>query len=262
MVVVQAPPVFAPTVALAMVASSPRVLIVDVHSGALNDLRWKWSFPLMRWILRRSDGVITTNEQLLQGTDLDPAPVFVLHDPLQDRREAARRSPRQTRPYVVFPASGSWDEPVDAVRGAAALLEGRVDVHVTGHVQAEPGSTRVRYTGYLPRAEYEELLAGAAAILALCTEDATMQRSAYEALELGIPIVSSSTTVLQEALGDSAVYVENTPEAIVRGIEEVLEREFDLRAASGHVLVSMQEQGDRVIQELLRLGADRARSAR
>ena len=92
----------------------------------------------------------------------------------------------------MFPAAGAFDEPVEALAGAAKLLSTEVDVLMTG-VDGPRVDGELRRTGFLPVDAYRRMLTGAAAVLALTTREATMQQAAYEALELRRPIVCSST---------------------------------------------------------------------
>lgn len=254
LVVVQTPPVFAPlTARLAMVGRSAS-LVLDAHSGAFNDPRWRWSLPLLRAVIRRSAGVIVTNRELVASVGPMDVPLLVLHDPLTDRRDTVNHLDTGQHPYVVFPASGSWDEPLDAVLGAAELLRSRVDVFITGDNEGRNGDA-AHLTGFLPEPDYRRLLAGASAVLALCSRETTMQRAAYEALELGLPLVCSSTQVLREAFGTAAVYVDNNALSIADGIEEALARCGELRREAATVLGAMRKQCEQVIEELRWLGA-------
>lgn len=221
-IVVQAPPVFAPLVAVA--AAGSRAVVVDVHSGAINQRRWRWSVPLLEACLRRAAAAVFTNDELVRELRTDGIEVMVLHDPLVDRRADPDGAParRSSAPVVVFPASGGADEPLNAVADAADHLAGEVDVVVTGRVGDRLSGTRARTTGFLPREAYQDLLASADAVLALTTTEATMQRSGYEALELGLPIVCSDTRVLRETLGDAAVFVDNDGASLAAGIRTVL----------------------------------------
>lgn len=254
LVVVQAPPVFAPLTARLAIAGRRASLVLDAHSGAFNDRRWRWSLPFLRAVIRRSAGVIVTNRELVSAIGPIEVPLLVLHDPLTDRRDSVSHVATGQRPYVVFPASGSWDEPLDAVLGAAKLLRGRVDIFITGDNKVSSASA-AHLTGFLPEPEYRRLLERAGAVLALCSRDATMQRAAYEALELGLPVVCSSTRVLREALDRAAVYVENEALSIAAGIEEALARRSELQREGATVLGAMRKHSDHVVDQLRSLGA-------
>jgi glycosyltransferase involved in cell wall biosynthesis len=230
-VVVSSPPVFAPATVLAAARRRTVNVAIDVHSGALNDPRWRWSFAWMRRLLRRCDLVLVTNREIVRGVDLPAGRVVVVHDPLAF--EAVPVVPAEGLPVVVFPASGADDEPIDAVIEAAELLRGSARIVVTGRHRRPLGAAQA--VGFLPVDDYRGLLAGAAAVLALTTREATMQCAAYEALHLGLPIVCSDTVALRGALGPSAVVVSNTGESIAAGIREALDRGPELAASAAVV---------------------------
>jgi hypothetical protein len=73
-VVAMAPPVFSPLVALLATRGRGLHLAIDLHSGGLNDARWRWSFGLMHWAIRRAEAVIVTNPDLLEGRTPKPLP--------------------------------------------------------------------------------------------------------------------------------------------------------------------------------------------
>jgi glycosyltransferase involved in cell wall biosynthesis len=240
-VVAMAPPVFCPLVTLAAARGRGVHLVIDLHSGALNDVRWRWMFGVMRWAIRRAEAVIVTNPDLLEGQDTGATPVLVIHDPfwLGGRPEAGR-DPMPGRPYALFPASGASDEPIDALARAAALLTGQVEVVLTGDRPPGGDRPRMRLTGFLPIGEFQSMMAHAAVVLALTTREATMQRAAYEGLQFGRPLVCSDTGVLRRVLADAAVFVDNTAPAIAAGISEAMVRADQLQAAGAAVQATMK----------------------
>ena len=245
-VVAMAPPVFCPLVAVAAARGRGVRLVIDLHSGALNDARWRWTFSVMRWAIRRVEAVIVTNPDLLEGQDTGATPVLVIHDPFWVRgRPEAGPSALPGRPYALFPASGGSDEPIEALAEAAALLTGQVEVVVTGDRPSGDDGPAMRRTGFLPRAEFQSLMARAAVVLALTTREATMQRAAYEGLQLGRPLVCSDTGVLRRVFADAAVFVDNTGPAIAAGIGEAMARAAQLQAAGAAVQATMRAESQR-----------------
>jgi glycosyltransferase involved in cell wall biosynthesis len=256
-VVAQAPPVFCPLVALWAAWGRGVHVAVDLHSGGLNDPTWRWSFGAMRWAIRRAEAVIVTNPDLLEGQDTGTTPVLVIQDPFWvGGRPEAGPAPAPGRPHAVFPASGAPDEPIDAVAEAAALLAGQVEVVVTGDHPTSRDTPGLRFTGFVPTAEFQRLMAHATVVLALTTREATMQRAAYEGLQLGRPLVCSDTTVLRRVLGNAAVFVENTGPAIAAGIREAMARADDLRAAGEGVAAAIKAEAERGLAAVRGLTVD------
>jgi hypothetical protein len=245
-VIAMAPPVFCPLVGLLAAWGRGVHLAIDLHSGGLNDARWRWSFGVMRWTIRRAEDTGTT-------------PVLVIQDPFWvGGRPEAGPAPMPGGPYAVFPASGASDEPVDALAEAAALLMGRVEVVVTGNRPPRGETPGLRFTGFLPVDEFQSLMAHATVVLALTTHEATMQRAAYDGLQLGRPLVCSDTGVLRRALANAAVFVENTGPAIAAGISEAMAGADQLEAAGAAVRATIRADSERGLAAVLALsGAKR-----
>jgi hypothetical protein len=254
-VVAMAPPVFCPLVALWAARRRGVHVAIDLHSGGLNDARWRWSFGLMRWAIRQAEAVIVTNPDLLEGQE-PGAPVLVIQDPFwMGGRWEAGSPPKSGPPYAVFPASGAADEPIEALAEAAALLEGEVEIVVTGDHQVGAERPGLRLTGFLPAGEFQGLMAHATVVLALTTREATMQRAAYEGLQLGHPLVCSDTRVLRRVLADAAVFVNNTGPAIAAGIREAMARAEQLQAAGAAVRETIKAEAERGLAAVNALAA-------
>jgi glycosyltransferase involved in cell wall biosynthesis len=262
LVVVMAPPVFAPL--LALLARRRGVAVaIDLHSGALDDPKWRWSFPLMRRLLRLADGVIATNLEVLRGLDLPSTEVVVIVDPtlaagspagnsLPDPAPSGTTTP--ARPYALFPASGEADEPIDAVAQAAARLAGELDIVVTGRQPARIAGTALRLTGFVSTPEYRRLLAEATLVLALTTREGTNQRAACEALQQGRPLLCSGTRMLRETYAGAAVFTEPDADAIEAAVRRVLATRDELRASIPGVVERLRAQARAGVARLQRLG--------
>lgn len=246
-VIVTAPPAFAPLCALAF--GRRHAVVIDLHSGALNDYRWRWTFPLMRVLLRRANLVVVTNMEIVAGVGLGDDQVAIVHDLLQfDRDASGDTGTSPDLPLVVFPASGAPDEPIDVVVQVADLVRDEVDLVVTGITATRLPS--VRQVGFLPIDDYRALLCRAAAVLTLTTREATMQQAAYEALHAGVPIVCSDTRVLRATLRDAAVPVDHTPESIAGGIRAALSRRAELVAAGAAIEADLRAESERGLRAI------------
>ncbi|HET9733613.1 MAG TPA: glycosyltransferase [Acidimicrobiales bacterium] len=251
-VIVVEPPVFAPLVAWAARRSGCR-LFLDLHSGALIAPNWRWARPLLRFVARRCDGIITTNRETLHGFDIGGTPSYVLHDPLWARPRPAGSAPGAdpSRPYVLFPASANPDEPFALVEQVGAVLEGDPLIRVTGRVNRS-GCTGVEYVGFLPQEEYLQMLSGAAAVLALTEWEATMQRSAYEAVGAGVPVVALDRRVLRQLFdGGGALFAAPEPHDIARAVREALEHRDRLSEETSRSRQRMKAESEIVKEALL-----------
>jgi glycosyltransferase involved in cell wall biosynthesis len=260
LVVVMAPPVFGPLVSH-LSRRRGVTLAIDMHSGALDDPKWRWSFPLMRRLLRRADAVIVTTPEVLRGVDLPGTEVVTIVDPTlaadaqptTPRPQRGSGGPMRPRQYVLFPASGEADEPIDAVAEAATVLAGEVDIVVTGRQPARVAGGALQLTGFVSREEYRDLLECAALVLALTTREATNQRAACEALQSGRPMVCSATRMLRATYDGAAVFTAPDRDAIVAAIREGLARREELRKAIPAVVERLRVQAVAGVERLLAL---------
>jgi glycosyltransferase involved in cell wall biosynthesis len=139
-------------------------------------------------------------------------------------------------PSIVVVASYMFDEPIEEIVEAARNLP-EVNFLMTGDQRRlhrkirESLPDNVMLTGFVSRDEYFSYLSSARAVMALTTRDNTMQMGAYEALSLEQPIITSDWNILRESFGDGAVYVDNTVQGIVTGVEQLLARHEDYHAA-------------------------------
>jgi glycosyltransferase involved in cell wall biosynthesis len=125
-------------------------------------------------------------------------------------------------------------------------------------LQTKPDN--VTFTGFLPDQDYLELLRGADAIMALTSEDFTLQLGGMEAVAVGKPLITSDWSFLREHFDRGTVHVANTPQSIRQGIVEVqenLERLsaeiLDLRSAHREEWEAKSKQ----LHELVKRGTER-----
>lgn len=246
-IIVIEPPVFAPLVAWASRRRGCR-LFLDLHSGALIAPNWRWAEPLLRFVARRSDGLIVTNRETVQNFDHGTTPIHVLHDPVWVRpAPAGSGTPGR---YILFPSSGNPDEPYELVEAVGAALGGDPPIKVSGRVD-RPDAPGVEYVGFLPRSDYEALLAGAGAILSITEWEATMQRSAYEAVHAGVPVVAVDRRVLREVFeGAGAVFAPADAGDLARVIRLALGDRDSLAAGTAMARERLQE-GSEVVKQVL-----------
>lgn len=246
-IIVIEPPVFAPLVAWATRRRGCR-LFLDLHSGALIAPNWRWAEPLLRFVAQRADGLIVTNRETLANFDAGSTEVLVLHDPVWTR--PAPTGTGTSGRYVLFPSSGNPDEPYELVEAVGAALGGDPPIKVSGRV-GRADAPGVEYVGFLPRAEYESLLADAGAILSITEWEATMQRSAYEAVQAGVPVVAVDRRVLRDVFdGAGAVFARPEPGDLARVIRLALADREALAAGTAEARKRLQD-GSEVVKQVL-----------
>jgi hypothetical protein len=230
-VVVVAPPVFAPLCVVPLARMIGATVVVDVHSGAMLDRRWKWSIPLLAWAARRGIATVTL-PSLARRLARHHVRSLVLPDPLPTlaagpaggpapRPEGeAETAPRQ---HVVAICGWGSDEPIemliDAARGAAW------DLAITGRPrQAVDLPSNVTLTGFVDNEAYGSLLRSADLVVALTRRDETLLSGAWEALAIRRPLAVSATSTLRETFGPDVASLGPGADEIRAGIDHALTR--------------------------------------
>jgi hypothetical protein len=232
-VVVMLPPLPA---LLAVLLAAPRRarILADLHTGVFLNDRWRWALRPTLFSLRRHAAIVT-NDELVAWCNKAGVRAFPLHDPLA---APLKSGPQCAQEQILVPLSYANDEPIEAlleaVRDAPELtfvLTGRApaDVRVKAPVN-------VRFSGYVPQSDYTRMVREARAVIALTNRNLTMQRAGYEALELGVPVITSDFAVLRSFFEDAAMYTEPTVDALRETLQAFTGREAELRAASPDVL--------------------------
>jgi hypothetical protein len=207
--IVMAPPAALVLLALVWGRLTRCRVVVDCHSGAV------LGRPLSARLAAHADLVLVTLPQL--------AGEFPKAVPVHDPPVTVPSAPRHDE--VVFPASWFPDEPIEELLAAARALPAQ-RFAITGKPPAGlDAPANVRLTGFLSRADYLALLAGAPVVLALTTRVDSMQRAAYEAVGAGRPVVASDTKALRGYLGDAATYAGDLEVALTSALARLPELE-------------------------------------
>lgn len=226
-VFVQNPPVFAPLAAWLYCGVKGVPFVLDSHTGVFLEPKWRWLNPLHGFLVRRARVSIVTNDYLGRIVESWGGKYFVFPDVPTEFPEAQTIDDRP-EDFVLVINSFSYDEPLDEVIEAARRLPD-VSFAVTGDVRRCPQALldntpgNVRFTGFVSRSEYVNLLNSADAAVVLTNEDHTMQRGAYEAMSLGVPIVTSNWPLLRETFFKGTCHTDNTAESIAAALQSILE---------------------------------------
>lgn len=221
-VFVMSPPVVAGLVVYPYCAIRRIPFVVDAHTGAFVDPRWRHFQGLQHWLCRRAATTIVTNTHLqnllaAHGADSTILPDVPVKYPASDTTFASDRF------TVAVICSFDYDEPVELILEAATALPD-VRFLVTG----DPGRVEIRgftlppnlsLTGFLDNAAYGELLRSSNVVMALTTGKHKMLRAAYEAIYQGTPIIISESPMLKEEFGSGgAILVDNTVQSVVEAV--------------------------------------------
>lgn len=239
-IVVQNPPIVAVLICAIGAFMYGSSLIIDSHTGAFVDPKWRRFSWLHRILAKCSAGLIvhnTTQKQLAKDWATDTFQVGYV--PLASHLKRLTPAKSETN-WILIPASGAADEPLETVR-LATLRMPKLRFVITGSKKRiescfnGPVPHNVEMTGYLSSSEYLDLIRSAPKVLALTTRPATLLSGAFEALALKIPLIVSDTDELRNYFGKSAVYVGDSADEIINGIKQAEISQTELANALSNV---------------------------
>jgi glycosyltransferase involved in cell wall biosynthesis len=176
---------------------------------------------------------IVTNEYLAALVRAHGGHATIVADlPIEYEGGTPRSDPQQFT--VVFVTSFDRDEPIPVMIETARRLPD-VRFFMTGDPPARADLVRealpsnLELTGFLASTAYGTLLRNADVVVALTTDEHTMQRAAYEAIYQGTPVIVSNSELLRTAFDDGALHVENSPDAVVRAVLQVRAKSAEYR---------------------------------
>jgi glycosyltransferase involved in cell wall biosynthesis len=224
-VFVMTPPVVACLPAWIYTRLTGTSFVIDAHTGAFLDPRWKPLLFLHKWFSRAARTTIVTNEYMQKILEGWNASTTLVRDvPVCFAEPAQPQLAGDCNMTLV--STFTRDEPIEMFFAAAAALPD-IAFHVTGNCRrldprilaSKPNN--VRLTGFLSDSDYVGLLLASDAVISLTTLDNTMQRGAYEAVYLERPVVTSNFDVLRRHFCKGAVHVDNSVESIVQGVRRM-----------------------------------------
>lgn len=223
-VFVMSPPVIAGLVVFPYCALRRIPFVVDAHTGAFVDRRWRHFQRLQHWLCRKATTTIVTNTHLqdllaTHGADATILPDVPVKYPETD--VAFEKGPFTLAVICSF----DYDEPVDILLDAARALPD-VRFLVTGDPRKIGGlgpsvPANLSLTGFLDNTEYGALIRNADVVMALTTGQHKMLRAAYEAIYQGTPIIISESPMLKQEFGRGGILINNSVESIVAAVREM-----------------------------------------
>jgi glycosyltransferase involved in cell wall biosynthesis len=224
-VFVMSPPLFAALPAFWYAWRNRKVVVLDAHSGAFLNARWKRFQWMQNVLCRKAVATLVHNEHVAAIVEkIGGHPIAVPDVPIVFPEHHTYRRPDGFLVAVV--CSFNYDEPVQDIFDAAAQLPD-IQFRVTGNPKhldpavAAKIPSNVQLTGFLSTADYGALLRTADVVLTLTTNDHTMLRGAYEAIYQGTPVVVSDWPILRREFSSGARHVRNAAADIVAGVREI-----------------------------------------
>lgn len=248
-VFVMTPPVFAPLVVAGFCAARRIPFVIDAHSSAFLDRRWRHFQGLQRWLCRRAATTIVHNAATKAYVERMPARATLVPDvPVEFGPGTYPVGPSFGHAFsAAAVCSFNWDEPVDALVEAARLVPD-LRLFITGDGSRMKPALRaalpsnVVLTGFLSLGDYGALLQGVDVVVALTTRADTSLRSAFEAVYQGTPVIVSDSSVLRAAFPMGALHVANEGPAIAAALERLREDRPRFRADAQRLGAQMRER--------------------
>jgi glycosyltransferase involved in cell wall biosynthesis len=221
-------------------------VIVDEHNAGLFPLdgQNKILSWVARYIVRKADGVIVTNDSLAEiCRDWSGRPI-VIEDPLPDFKEEyaisqkveqGRMAENGSSFKLLFICTWAPDEPyMNVLQAAKSFSRDALRIIITGNYRnkidplAVPDN--VHLTGFLSKSDYVNHLAKADGVLVLTTRQDCLNCGAYEAVSLLKPGILSDTSALRGYFASGFVFTDNSAENLAECIKLLMEQAHSLRA--------------------------------
>ena len=214
-------------------------IVADCHNAAL---RAPWSaVPLSSRLLNWADLVLVHNPDVVAAArdlGVEHQRLRVLGDSVPVLPSEDVETPPQRKPTLVMPCSFHADEPIEAVLQAARQLESATFVITGNHLRIrnrgllKQATQNVIFPGFLPLAEFDQLLLRASGVLCLTTQDGVQLSAASEAIAAGKPIIISDTKLLRDLFGQAGILVDNSVASILQGCRTAIESYGEYAAAA------------------------------
>lgn len=225
-VFVMNPPVFACIPVFLYCFLRNKKYIIDMHTGALVDPLWDQVRFLQKFFAKHASFSIVTNEEISEDLRAWGCAYKVIPDvPIKTKKSMGFKKTERIK--ITYVNTFSKDEPLSNFLSAVEEFKD-VDIVVTGKIEASnrhyvknaPG--HIHFPDFLSDEKYHELIRSSDLVVVLTTRDRTMQRGAYEAIYMEVPIITSNWKVLRENFEIGAIFVDNSVEGIREGVLKAL----------------------------------------
>lgn len=217
-VIVTNPPIFPALIVLTYARVTRKPMLLDSHPGGFGlqgDRLSARMQPVVRWVSRRAQATLVTEESLKARVEEWGGHGQIVHEapPEWDRPPSSARG---AIPEVLFVCTFSPDEPVEVLVEAARALPD-IAFKVTGDLRkAPPGLVgaappNVKFVGFLRGQDYTAALASGDLIVVLTTEPTSIVKAGYEAVYAERPLLLSDWPASREAFPHAAFAANRSP---------------------------------------------------
>jgi glycosyltransferase involved in cell wall biosynthesis len=221
-------------------------LVVDRHSNfkfhtsTNKSLKYRAFHWVSRFTVQKANLTIVTNQYLADIVSKWGGNPFVLQDKLPSLC-LAKNTVLEGSNNLVLVSSFSDDEPIDEILNASLLLDKDTVLYITGNWNTLSKKwlnnlpPQVRLTGYLAEKEFQSLLYSVDAIIALTTQENTLLCSAYEAISLQKPLITSDTEELKSYFRTGVIFTDHSTNSIIRNINYVISNKNEITNEIGEL---------------------------
>jgi hypothetical protein len=207
-------------------------ICASAHSGPFNDPRWTRFKAFSRWVFSRCAGMFVHNELMLDWARGYGVPTILLRYPGFALASDVAFEPALPGDHILVPLSYRFDEPIHELLSAAGRVP-HISLLLTGQAPKwaiDEAPANCKFIGWVDRSRYEHLLATARGVVALTSLEHTAQMAAFEAVEYGVPVLTSGTRALRQFHKEGAVFVaDHEPETLADGLETLWRDHMTLR---------------------------------
>lgn len=197
-------------------------ICASAHSGPFNDPRWTRFKAFSRWVFSRCTGMFVHNELMLDWARSYGVPTTLLRYPGFALASDKAFEPVEPGNHILAPLSYRFDEPIHELLAAARSVP-HVSLFLTGQAPRwaiDEAPANCKFVGWVDRSRYEHLLATARGVVALTTLEHTAQMAGFEAVEHGVPVLTSGTRALRQFHKEGAIFVvDHEPATLACGLE-------------------------------------------
>ena len=254
---VQNPPIFCALVAFLYCWLFKSTYIIDSHTGAFLDPKWRRFLGLHRWLSHRALTTIVHNNSQAEIMKEWKCPYCVIGFTPGSYPEG-EPFPFHGKFNVAVISTFGDDEPL-AIIFEAAIHIPDVDFYITGDDRQIAQSLRGNkpencyLTGYLSYAHYVDLLRCADAVMDLTTRNHTLLMGGFEAVSLVTPFITSDWKILKEYFSLGTVHIPNTVEGVCEGIYYTKNNHAKLKQEIIQAREMLQAEWEQKFSELQRL---------
>lgn len=226
-------------------------LVLDSHSCAFDYVFYKYPLFLSKLFAKYSSLSLVTNHSHHKLLTEIGARVLILSDiPFEGVFDSIKKINLSHKFNICYICSFSYDEPYMELIKATSKFED-IQFYITGNypiVKLNPQDyPHIKFTGYITNEEYRSLLKSTDAIITLTRNEDTMQRAGSESISVGKPLIISGTKMLMNYFKHGAIFVNNTTEGIVEGIN-ILRKNYEFY--SSEILLFQKERKKKFVDKL------------